>query len=173
MKINTYLTKIAALMVASLLLGASALSAANAVVSPSGASTNSIISSNAVNITQVTVANSSTNTLLVRLVDAPSTSLTWTNASYIGTFAYTTNIVTTFTNFTGVVQNQTNSYLYTYTNTVAANTNSYNTLVVLTVPASETLIWTPSGGNGINANFGVLSTNNQACAITVQYSTTK
>lgn len=137
------------------------------------ASTNSIITSNAVQISQVVVANAGAGTMLVNLYDAPDTNLTYVRAAYTNTLSYTTNMVTTFTNFSGVVQSNTNLVLFTYSSVAPQATNTYRLLTTISVPASSTYTWTPSGNDGIYANFGVTSTVNTNGTVTVYYNSAR
>lgn len=147
--------------------------AAEATASPTTASWNSVIGTNAVNIQQVTIANSAASALSVSLYDSPNTNKTYVRSAYTNTLSYVTNMVTVITNFSGVLQTNTNSVLYTYNSVAAQATNNYRLLVTLTVPASETITWTPAGGQGIYANFGVNALVDTNCTITVQYNSAR
>lgn len=148
------------------------LLAAEASVTTTTNSYNSVIGTNAVNIAQITVANAAASAMTVRVYDSPNTNTTYVRGAYTNTLSYLTNLVTVFTNFSGVIQTNTNQVLYTYTSVAPQATNSYRLLTTLSVPASDTLVWSPAG-DGVYANFGVnvfASTNG---TITVQYNSAR
>lgn len=165
MKLMTKLMVIAALLLASVAF--SAAKAATATATVTTASTNSLITVGA-RIQSYVVANSSAATCTIKFFDAPSTSLTYTNPAYTNYVSYTTNIVTSYVTYSGVTNSLTNSGLYSYSSTVAAATNNYRTIVTLTVPAGETVTYTPTDGTLVS--FGLTSTNSTNAAITITYS---
>jgi hypothetical protein len=57
---------------------------------------------------------------------------------------YTTNVVMSFTNFTGVAQSYTNTVLKTDNITVAAATNQARRVFTFTLPANGTVTFTPT-----------------------------
>ncbi|MDO8335173.1 MAG: hypothetical protein Q7T74_00095 [Candidatus Saccharibacteria bacterium] len=135
-------------------------------VSPTGASTNSIVA-NSARILSITVTASATNTATVRFVDSGTTNLTYTIGSYTNTITYATNIVSSFVTFTGVTNNTTNAGVYTVVNTVAASTNSYPTITTIAAGANATVTWTPAPGQIVIR--GVTSTNDLPADITIRY----
>jgi hypothetical protein len=74
-------------------------------------------------------------------------------AAYTGVVQYTTNVVTSFTNFTGVTQTYTNTVLKTDNITVAAATNQARRVFTFRLPANGTVTFTPTYPAG--TTFGV------------------
>ena len=151
------------------LLTAFAVSAATYTTNLTGHGTNLIIITNGIQINSITFANSSGATLSAAVYDSKYTSLKWTNTPYTNLTSYTTNYVTTFTNFSGVIQTNTNSVLWTYSNAVAAATNDFRALTTVAVSNAVTYVWTPS--TLMVAGFGLVVTNSTNVSLTVNYST--
>lgn len=149
-----------------LLLTTLRVSAIDVVTSLATNDTQSVASSG-IYIASVTIQNATGVTDTVRLIDAPSTSLTYTRGSFTVPTSYTTNYVSTYTNINGVVTSVTNSALFTLNTTVAATTNSYRTINLFTVPANTTVTWTPV--NGAYTVYGLLVTNNAVSTMTTSY----
>ena len=105
------------------------------------------------------INNHPSATVTIKIYDAPSNLTTWTNGAYASRSQYTTNLVTTWTNYNGIVTSQTNSVLYIYTNEVAAAAISYKLLKTATIAAWESSTWTPL--NGVYYSYVLLATNNQ------------
>lgn len=142
--------------------------AATTVVVTTGASTNSVAQVGQT-ISDVTVANGSTNALTLTLFDAPTNLLTYVRGAYTNYSQYLTNFSTVFTNTGGILQ--TNNYtnaLWTYAVSNPNATNSYKRITTIAVPASSTVVWAPV--NGIATTFGILSTNDQAATVTYNMS---
>lgn len=140
-----------------------------ATVSTSAAARNTMIT-NAARLLSVTIANDTAQPLTVKLFDAgynASTNLTWTNSAYTNTISYTTNIVTSYVTTTGVTNSLTNAGIFTVINSVSAATNSYPTVNTLSIPASDSVVWAPTGGFLVSR--GLIATNNTNCTITIQY----
>jgi len=74
-------------------------------------------------------------------------------AAYTGVVQYTTNVVTSFTNFTGVTQTYTNTVLKVDNITVAAATNQARRVFTFRLPANGTVTFTPTYPAG--TTFGV------------------
>ena len=153
------------------LIAAISVNAATSSTSLSGAATNSVLTTGA-RISSLTIANAGTNTLTLKIFDAPSTSLTYTIAAWAYLSNYTGNATSTVVTSTGT----TNSYIYTnvllWTSvTNAATTNSYATAGTFTVPAGETLVVPYT--QGLNLYQGLLMTNNapgDTATVTISYS---
>ena len=132
-----------------------------------GPTTNNILAGS-IRVNQITVANNTAAALTLLLIDAPSTGFTYTNASYSSlSISGPTNLVTTYTNFFGVVESWTNKVIGYATNTVAASTNNYPYVLNLVVPANTTQIFTPDGV--VQFMRGVLVTNSTNANITLDY----
>lgn len=127
------------------LFAALSLSAQTTVTSTiTGAATNSVLTS-ASKIYSLIIGNAGTNATKVRIFDAPSTSLRWTNAAYTVVSATSGNVTNTFTNSLGGYEtNIYTSVLKFTTTTNAAATNLYSTVFDYTVPASTTISFTPT-----------------------------
>lgn len=134
--------------------------------SVTGASTNNWLT-NGARIHQLTIANATAATLTLTLFDAPSNSPTNTQAAYTNYLTYTTNIITTNTMFSGNLQTNTNSGIYTYSSVVAANIYTYRVLATVVVPTATTLVYSPT--NGLLAAQGVCTTNNTNYTLTISY----
>jgi len=152
------------------LIGASVVSSYGAVasVTTTSANTNSILSSNQVYIASVTIANNTAQPLQVALFDAPTNVLTFSASAYTNYTTYATNYVVVFTNFSGVVQSNTNAAVFTEARSIPAATRNYRLLVYQAVGASSTVTYNPIGG--LTTDYGICSTNNTNCTITVTYS---
>ena len=74
-------------------------------------------------------------------------------AAYTSVTQYTTNVVMTFTNFTGVVQSFTNTVLARVNVTVPASTNEARRVFRIVVPANGTVMVNPIDPYG--TTFGV------------------
>lgn len=138
------------------------------VRSLSANSTTSIATSG-IYLASVQIQNATGAAAVVRLIDAPSTTLTYTRGSFTLPLSYATNYVTTYTNINGVTTSVTNAAIFTTTQTIAATTNSYKTVQLLNVPANSTTTWTPV--NGAYMIYGLTSTNDAAVTATFSYAT--
>lgn len=157
-----------------LLNSAMAIDQVNVIAS----NTPTVILSQPVMLTSVSVANATGVTATVCLVDSNSKTsgpnsngMTYTRAAFTTRTSYATNYVTDYTNINGVVTSVTNAANYTLESTTPATTNSYRVINTIIVPANTTLTWTPV--NGAYANYGVVSTNSAAVTVTTAYSTTR
>lgn len=171
---NSYLKQIAAGVMIALTLCMSAM-AASITYSPSGAATNTVFSGTANTnragaISQIVIANASpTATVVVRLIDAPATTLTYTNAG--GAWTNHVRSIISFTNvYTDILGNSVTNIYQTVTNTVSAAlaaTNSYRTIGTWTVSSNSTVTIPYSTPNVFG--LGILATNNGAASITISY----
>lgn len=149
---------IKSLIVIGALMFANQSFAATATVSVSAAaSTNSLLSAGA-RVTSVVIANSGTNATTFALLDAPSTTTTYTVGAYTNWTSVSTNITQVYTTPSGVSQTNTLTGVYQVANPVSASTNTYPAALLFTVPASTTVTYTP-GGNGLLLMRGALLTN--------------
>ena len=122
----------------------------------SGTFTSAILSlsTNGVSIRNFQVVDTSAAANTVILYDNDSTSSTnRTYAAYTAVTQYTTNVVMSFTNFTGVVQSYTNTVLATVNTTITAATNQARRVFTFTLPASGTVTFTPNSPQG--TTFGL------------------
>ena len=122
-----------------------------------------------VTIKNLVIASPATGTAALTFIDAPTNSLTYTNAAYNVRATYATNYISTWTNFYGVTQSWTNLALIDWTNTVPAGTNFYQAKFVASVNTNTTVAYT-----AINIYFdsGVWVTNSGTAgttAVTVTY----
>ena len=96
-------------------------------------------------VTQVLVANQTTNAQTLWLYDIPTNVLTNVVAAYTSTVSYLTNYSFVVTNYYGNVTTSTNYVLFDNTNnSVAAVTNTIAAKVIITAPASSSFV-TPAG----------------------------
>ena len=112
------------------------------------------ISTNGVSIRNFQVVDTSAAANTVILYDNDST--TSTNRvynAYTAVTQYTTNVVMSFTNFTGVVQSYTNTVLATVSTNIPAVTNQARRVFTFTLPASGTVTFTPNSPQG--TTFGL------------------
>lgn len=152
------------LAVFSLLLNVNAASSSTAIAA---AGTNNILAG-PVQAYQLMFANASGSAVTVKLLDAPSTAQTYTAGAYtLISRTGPTNVVTTFTNFFGVVQTYTNYAITTVTNSVGASTNSFPVIGTFVIPANSTTFYTPE--STLKINNGLLVTNQAAITVTVDY----
>ena len=121
----------------------------------SGTFTSAILSlsTNGVSIRNFQVVDTSAAANTVILYDNDSASTNRTYAAYTAVTQYTTNVVMSFTNFTGVVQSYTNTVLATVNTTVPAATNQARRVFTFTLPASGTVTFTPNSPQG--TTFGL------------------
>ena len=137
---------------------------------PAGGFTNLLTLGNSgnANITQVILSSPTTNATRIRIVDAPTNTFTYTNAAYIQVQTYATNVITSYTNYFGVVNSFTNLGIIDVTNTVAASTNNYPVRFVAISPTNTSSIF-----QGIYSfNNGVWATNESlggSVTVTVTY----
>jgi len=101
---------------------------------------------------QVTDTSGSANRVYVRDNSSAST----TNIVRSAYTYYTTTssaVVTSFTNYDGVVHSITNTVLVTSLSTNAASTNAARLINLINVPANGTVTWTPTSAQG--ASYGI------------------
>lgn len=77
------------------------------------------------NVSSVLLTASSTNIGQVNFVDTYTNSLTYVSPAYSTISSYATNVITTWTNYYGVINSFTNIGLIDYTNSVSASTNAF------------------------------------------------
>jgi len=124
------------------------------VISGSFASGITSISTNGVSISNIQLSDTSgaANTVVVYDNDS-STSTNRVYAAYTSTVQYTTNVVMSFTNFTGVAQSYTNTVLKVDNITVAQATNQARRVFTFRLPANGTVTFTPTYSQG--TTFGL------------------
>jgi hypothetical protein len=124
------------------------------VISGSFASGITAVSTNGVSIANIQLSDTSgaANTVVVYDNDS-STSTNRVYAAYTSTVQYTTNVVMSFTNFTGVAQSYTNTVLKVDNITVAAATNQARRVFTFRLPANGTVTFTPTYSQG--TTFGL------------------
>ena len=86
-----------------------------------------------------------TNTMSVSLYDSSTNLNTYTNAAYVVSQQYTTNIVRTYTNTLGFVQSVTNAGVFTTSLSISAGTQVLP--VLLSVAGAPNIVTTVSGLN--------------------------
>lgn len=77
-------------------------------------------------ITSVAFTCTSSSNAVINVYDSPTALFTYTNAPYTNITSYATNLVTSWTNYFGVVNSATNVNLVDVTNSVAGTTNNYS-----------------------------------------------
>jgi len=118
----------------------------------------SLLSADPTLLTSMTLIDTSGTNHIVILYDNDSATLTnRITAAYNSRTVYSTNIVTTFTNFTGVVQSYTNAALAYVDVTVPAATNEARRVYQLYVPANGTATITPLNPLGFTYGLQVKS----------------
>jgi hypothetical protein len=124
------------------------------VISGSFASGITSISTNGVSIANIQLSDTSgaANTVVVYDNDS-STSTNRIYLAYTSTVQYTTNVVMSFTNFTGVAQSYTNTVLKVDNITVAQATNQARRVFTFRLPANGTVTFTPTYSQG--TTFGL------------------
>lgn len=135
----------------------------------SGSGSNNVVITNQSLIRSITVANGTGGNVTNRWYDSGTNSLTWTNAPVSYFTQFVSNKVDTITNFAGVVQLTTNTYLFTVSQTTGGSTNSFPLLTTYIVAANTTATWTPS--STLILNKGLMVTNNAAVTLSIDYST--
>lgn len=114
---------------------------------------------------QVFDTSGANNTITVYDNDSAS-STNRVRAAYTTTTQYTTNVVMTFTNFTGVVQSYTNTVLARVNSTVAASTNEARRVFRIVVPANGTVTVAPILPYGTTYGVQALATGTAAYNLT-------
>jgi hypothetical protein len=121
-------------------------------------------------VTQVIVAAPTTTNTGVLFIDSPTNQLTFVQNAFTNTVSYATNVVTTYTNFWGTVQNITNldALVDITNNVVAASTNLYPQRISLSALANTTYL-----ADNVNYYFinGVTITNTSSgtANVTITY----
>lgn len=111
-------------------------------------------------MTQLEIINNHpTNAVVVKIYDAPSNLVLWTNGAFTNFLFYTTNLITYSTSYYNVITTNTNRVQYQYPNAVAAAGRSYKLLKSVTVAVGASYVWTPIGG--VYFSYGLLATNTQ------------
>lgn len=157
--------------IVSLLLGvgiaANAALSTTVVVQPNTYTNLLSLNSGSAIVTFASVTANTTNASVI-FVDAPTNTLFYTNAAYIGVTSYATNYIQSWTNYYGVVNYWTNMTLLDVTNTVAASTNFYNRPITASALASTTTTLNPLAAN---FEYGIWVTNNSSgiATVTIQY----
>lgn len=112
------------------------------------------ISTTPVSISSVQLYDTSGAANIVILYDNNSTTLTnRVYAAYTGVTQYTTNVVQSFTDFTGVAVLRTNTLLATVNVAVAAATNQARRVWTVTIPANGFVTLSPTTPQG--TTFGL------------------
>jgi hypothetical protein len=114
----------------------------------------SSISTTPVSIASIQLYDTSgTNNLIILYDNESATSTNRVYAAYTGVTQYTTNVVQSFTDFTGVAVLRTNTLLATVNVTVAAATNQARRVWTATVPANSFTTLTPT--TPLGTTFGL------------------
>jgi len=100
----------------------------------------------------LTDTSGAANTVVVYDNDSAS-STNRTYAAYTATTQYTTNVVMSFTNFTGVVQSYTNTVLATVNTNIPSSTIPARRVFTFRLPANGTVTFTPTSPQG--TTFGL------------------
>lgn len=126
-----------------------------------------LISSSGTAIAEFQVFDTSGANNIITVYDNDSASSTnRVRAAYTTTTQYTTNVVMTFTNFTGVVQSYTNTVLARVNSTVAASTNEARRVFRISVPANGTVTVAPATPYGTTFGVQALATGAAAYNLT-------
>ncbi len=157
-----------------LLLLAVALPAVNAATSTytisAATQTNALQFASPIKLTSISIANNDGSSRVFRLFDAPNTSAIYTNATYDVQTNYVATVVTTYSNFSGVTENRTNTSLISTNLTIAENTSAnYRTIDTITAGASATTTKTYTGGKFFNLGMLVTNAATTSAVITFTY----
>lgn len=134
-----------------------------------GSMTNALVLVNgSATISQIIVTATTATNVSVNIVDTPTNVLTYVVPAYTNSIQYATNYITSWTNFYGVAQSDTNIALITTNVAVASVTNNYPVRLSIAALAS-----TSSTFSGVNYYFnnGVWLTNTGSgtAAVTITY----
>lgn len=129
-------------VVAAMTFLSATLIAETATFNPTSTSTTSVLQQPA-RIQQVLYSNSATNSVTITFYDAPTNTLTFVAGAVTNNVYSLSSVVSTYTNLSGVVNSTTNTMLVSTLTPAIATTNSYRTLMVQTVPASSSILYTP------------------------------
>jgi len=121
-------------------------------------------------VQQITAQAPGTN-VSFQLIDTPTNSLGFTNASYTYITRYATNLPVLWTNYYGVAQGFTNIALFTITNTQAATTSFYPIRFSSSVASNSTVQFGNQSSAGYYFDNGVFATNTSSgiVTLTIQY----
>jgi len=121
-----------------LLLTISVKAADSAVVCPFNTYTN-ILSTNAIKVSQFTIANATGTNTYIQFNDSSSTNQFVTNNSYSFTnYVFNATVTNIYTNYFGVLTTNIYAALVAQSNFVPANTNYVPIIFAATVPANTT-----------------------------------
>ena len=154
------------LMGALLLSSVFALQAATLSTNVAAAGTNNVLASGAA-ITQVTAANATGSAVTIQIFDAPAALLTYTVGAYTNMTRTVVNVTNSYTSRNGFVISNTNTVLRETAGVQGSTTPSYRSVIILTVPAGETVTYTPT--TPLVASQGLLLTNQAAINLTIDY----
>ena len=76
-------------------------------------------------VTDILITTPAATATTLKLVDSVNTTNTYLSPAYTGVTSYATNVITTYTNFFGVVNNVTNVQLVDVSTSVSATTNNF------------------------------------------------
>ena len=139
------------------------------VVSGTFASGITVVRSTGQSVASISLTDTSGAANTVVLYDNDSASSTnRTYAAYTATTQYTTNVVMSFTNFTGVAQSYTNTVLKTDNVTVGISTNQARRVFTFRVPASGTVTFTPNYAAGVTFGLQLSATGAGAYNASIQ-----
>lgn len=149
------------------LLAANIASAVDTTTGPLAANSSNSIFQVSGRVVQMVLANNDATATTLRFYDAPTNRLNYTNAAYTNYITYTTNIVSVITLPSGVLQTNTNSGVFTVAQTVAAAATFYRNVATVVIPASSTIVYSPT--NGLLVGFGFAVTNVGNATITTTW----
>jgi hypothetical protein len=124
-----------------------------------------LLSTSGAVISSITVTAGSTDPVTIKFYDNSAADITYTNAAYTTFQQYTTNLVTTNTTSTGVINIMTNSVKYNAALSVAAATNDR--------PISSTVSAVAGGQGTSTGNLimtrGIVFTSDTNATVTITY----
>ena len=154
------------LTLALLFVALPAFAATETVVINPATDTNNLVFSTPIKLTSISIANQDAASATFKFFDSNLASAHYTNAAYDLNTQYVASVITTFTNFSGVVQTHTNSMLISTNLTIAENEAAgYRVLSTITAAASTTTLI--SFADPVFVNLGLFMTNTATTNATV------
>ena len=107
-------------------------------------------------VTDILISTPAATASALKFIDSPTVTNTYVSPAYTGITTYATNVITTYTNFFGVVNSVTNVQLVDVSTSVSASTNNYPIRFQANVGTNTSVLY-----SGVDYQFvnGIWATN--------------